>query len=91
VHRKQRVLREVNDRILDLVDRGDPGVNFFLCECGDVSCASPLDMTVDEYVQARNGGSRVVVASGHEPDGGGQVVARNGRFVVVAGTGARDD
>jgi hypothetical protein len=89
VHRKQQVLREVNDRILELLDRGDPGVNFFLCECGDVSCASPLDMTVDEYVRARDGGSRVVVAPGH--DGSGEIIARTGRFVVVAGGGELDD
>jgi hypothetical protein len=82
--RNQRLMREVNDRIVELTGWNETGVSLFMCECSDLSCTDALEMSEAEYTRIRKAASHFLVFPGHERPESERVVERTGRFVVVA-------
>jgi len=82
--RNETLFRAVNERVELLSDRFDDGVRHsFVCECSDLSCASQIELTHDEYEQVRKGPARFAIAPGHELGVVEVVVARYERYTVV--------
>lgn len=87
--RNQLVFREVNERIAELTGLlNETGVNLFVCECSDPTCAEALEVTWDEYEAVRAHAARFVVRHGHELPEVERVVDGNGRYLVVEKIGA---
>lgn len=92
----QMAFREVNERIAELsAEWQETEMSLFVCECSNPACAEPLQITPAEYEQVRADGARFVVVTGHQLPEVEDVVAGNGRFLVVekigeAATIARD-
>ena len=80
--RYQALLREVNERLLELSDGGDGSMEF-LCECSNDECTTTLTMSRDEYESVRERPTRFVVLSGHELLEIENVVDRRNGFAVV--------
>jgi hypothetical protein len=60
------VLRQVNDRILEVVTAfGAEQEGSFLCECGRGDCLGLVELSVDEYEAIRLDDDRLVLATGH--------------------------
>ena len=87
--RRQRLMREVNERIRELAERNGNGVRL-LCECGEVSCADAVEISASQYARIRADESRFLPFPGHERPESDRVMERNGRFVVVADRGLED-
>lgn len=87
--RRQRLMREVNERIRELAERNGTRVRL-LCECGDDSCADAVEISAAQYALIRADESRFLLFPGHERPESDRVVERNGRFVVVADRGLDD-
>jgi hypothetical protein len=85
IGRNEVLFRQVNERLKEL------GTSFsivaeaaeFVCECGNVSCAEPIRMTLGEYEQLRSHGAWFAVRSGHETPDVESVVERHGDWNVV--------
>ena len=56
---------------------------YFICECGDRSCAGLLQLSVAEYEAVREHAARFAIAPNHENPEVERVVEQNGRFAVV--------
>ena len=55
----------------------------FLCECADLSCIQPLQLSVGEYEAIRSSPVRFVVAPDHKNPALERIVQENDRFSVV--------
>lgn len=88
--RHQVLIREVNERVRDVVapllaarEEGE-----FLCECADEACIETIRLDLEEYGAVRASPRRFVMIPGHQ-DGIGEVVVQgNRRFVVVEKNGS---
>jgi hypothetical protein len=90
---RQSLFRDVNERIRELGDRFDlpdepVGV---VCECGHKDCHETIELSAAEYEVVRQSPARFVVLPGHEIDSVEQVVADEGRYLIVekVGEGSR--
>lgn len=81
----QVVFREVNERIAELTGLlNETGFNLLICECGNVGCAEPVEITTEEYEAVRAAQPpRFVVLDGHQIPDVERVVASTGRYLVV--------
>jgi hypothetical protein len=85
IGRNEVLFRELNERLNDLqesfevfAERGD-----FVCECGDVSCAEQITMSLGEYEQLRADPTLFAIKPGHEiPDVESIVERREGYDIV---------
>jgi hypothetical protein len=84
------LLRDMNDRIDELMDRfgdGEAGAQEqeadFLCECGNEDCIDTVRMSVREYENARRVENQFVVFPGHEDPDVEDVAATRARYTVV--------
>jgi hypothetical protein len=50
---RQEVLREVNDRIYEILESYGAEDGNFVCECGSEACAEPVKITLREYAALR--------------------------------------
>jgi hypothetical protein len=77
------VFRSANERI---AEKGrELGWRFrvpFLCECSERSCFGRVDLTLEEYAQARAHPQRYLAVSGHEVEGA-FLVAHNDRVAFA--------
>ena len=83
--------RNVNDRIEDLNQVFDAVAAIdgeWVCECSDMSCATPIKTTVAEYEAVRANPRTFMVAPGHVSREVERVVRGNSRFTVVEKLGA---
>lgn len=55
----------------------------FVCECGQLSCADPVRLTIEEFERVRQDPHLFAIAPGHEIPDAEDVVAREERFFVV--------
>lgn len=85
--RRQILLREVNERVHDVMPAGSPAADAtdFLCECSG-ECTETVALTDEEYEAVRSSGARFVVVPGHETPAVETVVAREAHFLVVENT-----
>lgn len=82
--RLRQLLREVNDRIVELarileVDREAE----LVCECGADGCAATVPVDLAAYDETRRNARRFLLAPGHSPLAGDRVVVELERLVVV--------
>jgi hypothetical protein len=84
----EAVFRQVNERIEDLSDTFGLNQLDLLCECGDASCTSRIEMSRTQYEELRSDSTTFAVVSGHEIPDVEEVVSRQGSFDVVRKTAA---
>jgi hypothetical protein len=83
----QAILRSVNDRIRDLNESfaDTLGVDpHFICECSDLSCATPISVAIEDYRRVRQNETQFIVAPGHVEFELANVVQAKGSYVIVA-------
>lgn len=89
--RNQALCREVNVQIRNVEETA--GHVAFLCECADLDCAEPINLSVGEYERIRNPFARFTVALGHvylevetvvEATDGYAVVQRRGKAAEIS-------
>jgi hypothetical protein len=87
--RNQAMFREVNERLEGLAEtfRWVSEMSSFTCECADLGCTSPLELTLEEYEAVRGDGNSFVVLPGHVYYDVERVVRETERFVVVSKLG----
>jgi hypothetical protein len=78
--RNEALFREVNERVEQISDTSE---SEFLCECGNVECASPIRMTLSEYERVRANGHRFAVIPSHELTEIETVIERRDGYLVV--------
>ena len=85
IGRNEALFREVNERLEQLHDSFEvpAGEEQFLCECGDASCAQPIELTHAEYERIRADPALFAVVAGHEQLDVEEIVEENDRFHVV--------
>jgi hypothetical protein len=87
--RNQVVFREVNERLLELLD-ASPGTTEFLCECSNPECNDAVLLTILEYERIRSRSNQFVIVPGHETPEIEEVTwASDGYFLVRRLYGAR--
>ena len=77
----QALLREVNERIEQVVD--DAANPEFLCECANEDCIETLQLSMGEYEAIRASPVRFPIKAGHEVSEFEDVVAEHEDYVVV--------
>ena len=80
IDQNQALFREGQDL---LERRAETMRNDFICECGDPNCWQLIALTMAEYQRVRTTPNMVAVAPGHEDNGGGNVIQRTDRYVLV--------
>jgi hypothetical protein len=89
VARNHALFRDVNERIYSLTAEfgshpADDGLSLsFVCECGNVTCASQVLVETDDYSRIRSNPAHFVVLAGHELPELERVVEIRGSYVVV--------
>lgn len=89
VARNHALFRDVNERIYSLTEEfgshpADDGLSLaFVCECGNVTCASQVLVETDDYSRIRSNPAHFVVIAGHELPEVERVVETRGSYVVV--------
>jgi vacuolar-type H+-ATPase subunit I/STV1 len=80
----EALFREVNERLQELAagfkrtDKLD-----LICECGNASCASRIEMDREEYEQVRSDSTTFAVVKGHEIPEVEEIVERRKAYDVV--------
>jgi hypothetical protein len=83
----ESVFRAINERIEEMAttfevrDRLD-----FICECGDASCTSRIEMALEDYEKLRSDATTFAVVNGHEVLEIEEIVARHKTYGVVRKT-----
>jgi hypothetical protein len=88
VAKNESLFREVNERIAELEERfgaRDPNQLLlgFVCECATIGCTARVEMSVDEYLFARERPDRFLVAPGHVDPDYERIVLQTDRFTLV--------
>ena len=85
IGKNEAVFREVNERLKEIgesfslvAERAD-----FICECGNATCAEPIQMPLDEYERVRANPTWFAIRPGHEIPDVEFVVERHDRYDVV--------
>jgi hypothetical protein len=87
--RNQSLFREVNERVVALVQGGlqevdgDENAVYAICECDDVSCHEPFELSLEEYAAIRSSPLRFLVRAGHVRPEAEQVAFSHNGYVVV--------
>jgi hypothetical protein len=86
----QLMFRHVNQRISEL---GGNVLNSvaeldFVCECDDQTCTNAIRLPLEEFIRLEHARNRFIVRPGHVDPAVEDVVAADGRYVVVAKRGA---
>ena len=65
--RNEGLFRQVNERLRELGEGFSVVANRadFVCECGDESCAEPIQLTLEEYERVRSDSRWFVVLRAH--------------------------
>jgi hypothetical protein len=81
----EAVFRQVNERIEDLADTfGLTNEKLdLICECGNASCASRIEMDRRDYEALRSDSATFAVVSGHEILDVEEIVRRHKTYDVV--------
>jgi hypothetical protein len=83
----EAVFRQVNERIEELADTFGLRERLDLvCECGNASCRSRIEMGHEEYEELRSDPTTFAVVSGHEIRDVEEIVERHKTFDVVRKT-----
>ncbi len=82
--KNESLFRVLNENIRALASQLGPGAPYeFICECSTSGCFERLSLSLEQYEQVRQTGTRFLLADGHEDIEIEQVVARSDEYVVV--------
>jgi predicted ThiF/HesA family dinucleotide-utilizing enzyme len=86
----EALFREVNERLGELAQGfvHTPGKLDLICECGNASCASRIEMDRDEYEQVRSDSATFAIVKGHEIPDVEEIVEQRKGYDVVRKTAA---
>jgi hypothetical protein len=85
----EAVFREINERIEELAAGFKVGEGLdLICECGNASCVSRIQMGPKEYEALRLDATTFAVVSGHEIPDVEEIVERHRTYDVVRKTGS---
>lgn len=62
---RQRLLREVNNRIAEIGGEERLDKLDFFCECGSEDCVAGVEISVEDYAQTAE--ASFILADGHDP------------------------
>lgn len=81
----EKLFRSANERLHQRVDDLVAPGQFipFLCECIDDTCMARIELTSEEYEEARSDDEHFVIAPGHPRLDGERIVEEAGRFLIV--------
>lgn len=80
----EALFREVNERLEELAQGfAHPETLDLICECGNASCASRIEMDHKEYEQVRSDSATFAIVKGHEIPDVEEIVERRKRYDVV--------
>jgi predicted metal-dependent hydrolase len=80
----EALFREVNERLEELAQGfAHPETLDLICECGNPSCASRIEMDRKEYEQVRSDSATFAIVKGHETPDVEEIVERRKRYDVV--------
>jgi hypothetical protein len=83
----EAVFRQVNERIEELAETFGLGDKLdLICECGDASCSSRIEMDHKQYEELRSDSTTFAVVRGHEISDVEEIVAHHGSYDVVRKT-----
>jgi hypothetical protein len=83
----EATFREINERIEDLAATFEVRERLdLICECGDASCASRIEMDHKEYEELRSDATTFAVISGHEILDVEEIIERHKTYDVVRKT-----
>jgi hypothetical protein len=60
------ILRDLNERLQAHDSSPTERFSEWVCECADMSCMKPVELSIEEYEMVRAGPTRFVVAPGDE-------------------------
>jgi hypothetical protein len=91
----EALFRDLNERVKEIDERlesnGTSGQLEFLCECGDLDCATRFSMTRHEYEDVRRNPSLFVVIPAHVDDSIETAIEIRPGYVIVQKQGAAAD
>jgi hypothetical protein len=81
----EALFREVNERLEELAQgfAHTPQKLDLICECGNASCASRIEIDRAEYEQVRSDSATFAVVQGHDIPDVEEIVERRKRYDVV--------
>jgi hypothetical protein len=84
----EALFREVNERLQELAEgfARTPEKLDLICECGNASCASRIEMDRDEYEQVRSDPTTFAIVKGHAIPDVEEIVERRKAYDVVRKT-----
>jgi hypothetical protein len=84
----EALFRQVNERLEELAQGfGHPDKLDLICECGNASCASRIEMDREEYEQVRSDSTTFAIANGHAIPDVEEIVEQRKTYDVVRKTG----
>jgi predicted metal-dependent hydrolase len=83
----EALFREVNERLEELAQSfAHPETLDLICECGNPSCASRIEMDREEYEHLRSDSATFAIVKGHRIPDVEKIVERRKRYDVVRKT-----
>lgn len=83
----EALFREVNERLEELAQSfAHPETLDLICECGNPSCASRIEMDREEYEHLRSDSATFAIVKGHRIPDVEEIVERRKRYDVVRKT-----
>ena len=80
----EALFREVNERLEELAQGfAHPETLDLICECGNASCSSRIEMDRKEYEQVRSDSTTFAIFKGHEIPDVEEIVERRKAYDVV--------
>ena len=85
----EALFREVNERLEELAQSfAHPETLDLICECGNASCASRIEMDPEEYQKVRSDSTTFAIVKGHAILDVEEIVERRAGYDVVRKTGS---
>ena len=86
----EALFREVNERLQELAEgfAHTPEKLDLICECGNASCASRIEMDPEEYQKVRSDSTTFAIVKGHAILDVEEIVERRAAYDVVRKTGS---
>ena len=84
--RNQVLYREVNEKMADLNEAFEQVLSLsgtWVCECADLTCIEPMELTLAEYEELRAHPNRFMVIPEHADDTTERVIEEHPNYVVI--------
>jgi len=81
--RNQLLIREVNERIAEVLHADRDDAMEFLCECSDANCIETIALSYLEYKGIRSNANLFSIVRGHESPAVDRIVQEHEHFTLV--------